>query len=164
MATIQELLDQINTIIKDKNPDYREIDSVDLHTHTVDDIPQLTMMFNSGRFAYIEDIYYNSNSKVGYINYSNGLLINYGRFTYNNKDLKTNIIFPLSYNLATNYSLFYNKVTSYNDTNYMNEPFDNTYDIRVISKEEWGFIVTSTQLYIPPTITYNYFALGFRTP
>ena len=103
MATIQELLDQINTIIKDKNPDYREIDSVDLHTHTVDDIPQLTMMFNSGRFAYIEDIYYNSNSKVGYINYSNGLLINYGRFTYNNKDLKTNIIFPLSYNLATNY-------------------------------------------------------------
>lgn len=164
MATIEELMDEVNTIITDKNPDYRSIDSVDLHTHTIDDIPQLTMLFNTGRFGYIEDIYYNSTSKVGYINYSNGLLINYGTFRYNNKDLKTTVVFPLSYNLATNYSLFTSKVGDYNDTNYMNEPFDNRYEIRIAAKEKWGFVVVSSQLYIPPTITYNYFALGFRIP
>ena len=158
---IERLITQIDNIIKEETPDYYHIDSEDLHTHTIDDIPQMQMLFNTGRISSIYDKKYNNVTKSGYIYYSNGLLINYGEFKYNNKLLETSILFPVSYiGVNPHYNLHYNKVLEYDKDKAAFEPIDSTYNIIIISKNPNGFVIKSPQLYIPETVRFNYIAIG----
>lgn len=166
MAANQEVVDrlarQIDELIKDETPDYRFIDSVDFHTHIIEDIPQLQMLFNTGYIDSIYDKYYNEKSAFGFICYNNGMLINFGKFQYNNNALQTEILLPLGYNNNRNYTLQYHKVLDYDNDNskLAYQPIDNTYDIIVLNKHEYGFTVKSPQLYIPESIKYNYLTIG----
>ena len=158
---IYRLLSQVDKIIEEETPDYYHIDSDDLHTHTIDDIPQLQMLFNNNLIDSIYDKGYNENSKCGYIYYNTGLLINYGEFKYNNNLTETSILFPVSY-VGKNayYNLHYNKVLEYDKDHSAFEPIDSTYNIIIISKNPNGFVIKSPQLYIPETVKYNYITIG----
>ena len=167
MAVDQQIIDrialQIEEIIKDETPDYKIIDYHDFHTHTIDDIPQLLLMFNSGYINSIYDKYYDKLSRNGYILYSNNLLINFGQFQYNNNLLETEVLLPLSYSLKheeIKYSLQFNRVIESEKFHTVIDPIDIGYDIIITSKTNSSFIVKSPQLYIPERFKYNYFTIG----
>ena len=160
---IERITTQVNNIINEETPDYRNIDYYDWHTHTIDDIPQLLMLFNTGYFDSIYDKYYNNNTHSGYILYNNDLLINYGEFKYNNHLMQTEILLPLAYSAAHNnllYMIHYTRSIEYGKEETVNEPIDITYDISIINKTNYSFTVKSPQLYIPEKLKYNYFTIG----
>lgn len=161
---IIELQSQIDEIIRDETPDYTDIYPASLHTHTIDDIPQLQMLFNEGRLSNLYDFYYNKNSNIGFILYTNGLLINYGNIKYNNDKLSTKILLPMSYNGNSDYSLFMNRIIDYSKsdiTNHIRDSVDSSYNVYISDKSENSFTLKSNQLYIPEAITFSFMTFGF---
>ena len=166
MATVdtlvEELLYNTDLAIFNKVPDLRSypINETYQHTHGITEIPELYMLLNQRMLNAIYDEYYNKTSGMGFILYTDGILINYGRFKYNNNDISTKVIFPLSYNGNNKYVLHYNKNGTYTTATSIYENVDQTYNIYIYEKTDCGFEVKSNQLYIPDTIEFSYYTFG----
>ena len=178
---VKALLSEVDNVIYDPKLDLRQFsldpNKNEYHTHTIDDIPQLSMLFNTGRLADVYDSYHNKELGNGFVLYSNRLLINYGVFTYDNQATFTKVILPMGYDTATaipNYNLQISKMaTNYNQWSYMPitmtyvrdddrvlEQIDQSYNVYLVYKDSYSFIVKCNQLYMPERISYNYFTIG----
>lgn len=177
-AEVQSLLSNVDATIFNPNQDLRQFNldpnKDEYHTHTLDDIPQLAMLFNTGRIGDVYDAY-DDNEGNGFILFSNRLLINYGAFTFDNLSLSTRVVLPLGYDSDNrNYCLQINKqTTGYNKWSYVPENLtymcdddrlfeqvDQTYNIYLWFKDAYSFEVKCNQLYIPERVSYNYFTIG----